>query len=99
MFIGLDLGTSALKALLVDEEERPVGTASVPLTVSRPRPSWSEQDPEDWREATFNVLDELARRYPIEMPAVRGIGLSGQMHGAVLLDRAAKVLRPCILWN
>lgn len=67
--------------------------------MSRPRPSWSEQDPEDWREATFNVLDELARRYPIEMAAVRGIGLSGQMHGAVLLDRAAKVLRPCILWN
>jgi xylulokinase len=99
MFIGLDLGTSALKALLVDEDERVVGTASVPLTVLRPRPGWSEQDPQDWREAALAALDELASRHPAEIAAVRGIGLSGQMHGAVLLDGAANVLRPCILWN
>ena len=99
MFIGLDLGTSALKALLVDEDERVVGTASVPLTVLRPRPGWSEQDPQDWREAALAVVDELASSHSAEIAAVRGIGLSGQMHGAVLLDGAANVLRPCILWN
>src|SRR5829696_7201807 len=86
MFIGLDLGTSALKALLVDEDERVVGTASVPLTVLRPRPGWSEQDPQDWGEAALAALDELASRDPAEIAAVRGTGLSGQMHGAVLLD-------------
>jgi len=99
MFIGLDLGTSALKALLVDDHERVVGTASETLTVSRPRPDWSEQDPEDWRTAALRALDALASRHPAEIAAVRGIGLSGQMHGAVLLDSTASVLRPCILWN
>jgi len=82
MFIGLDLGTSALKALLVDEDARVVGTASVPLTVLRPRPGWSEQDPQDWREAALAVVDELASSHSAEIAAVRGIGLSGQMHGA-----------------
>lgn len=99
MFLGLDLGTSSLKAILVDGEERVVGSASAPLEVSRPRPGWSEQDPRDWWAATQGAIDALRDRHPAELAAVQGIGLSGQMHGAVLLDRADSVLRPCILWN
>ena len=99
MFLGIDLGTSAVKAILVDDQEQVVGSASVPLTVRRPRPGWSEQDPQDWREATLEAVDTLASRCPAQVAAVTGIGLAGQMHGAVLIDRDTKVLRPCILWN
>ena len=99
MFLGLDLGTSAVKALLVDGEQRVVGSASVPLTISRPAPGWSEQDPADWWAATKAAIDALHREHPAAIAAVQGIGLSGQMHGAVLLDRSGVVLRPAILWN
>ncbi|MDW4549155.1 xylulokinase [Defluviimonas sp. D31] len=96
MFLGLDLGTSGLKGVLIDADQRIVAEATAPLTVSRPRDGWSEQSPADWiaaAEAVLRALPEAARA------AVDGIGLSGQMHGAVLLDRADNVLRPCILWN
>lgn len=99
MFLGLDLGTSSLKAILVDGEERVVGSASASLDVSRPHAGWSEQDPRDWWAATLDAVDALRERHPAELATVEGIGLSGQMHGAVLLDRADAVLRPCILWN
>lgn len=99
MFLGLDLGTSSLKAILVDGEERVVGSASAPLDVSRPRAGWSEQHPRDWWAATLDAIDALRAQHPAQLAAVQGIGLSGQMHGAVLLDRADVVLRPCILWN
>ena len=99
MYLGLDLGTSSLKALLVVEDERVVAAVSIPLEVQRPRPGWSEQDPEAWWAATLAAIDALADKHPREIKAVRGIGLSGQMHGAVLVSGAGKVLRPCILWN
>jgi xylulokinase len=99
MFIGIDLGTSAIKSILVDESGRLVATASEPLQVTRPAPGFSEQDPESWWRATIAAFDSLARQAPREMAAVRGIGLSGQMHGATLLDKAGAALRPCILWN
>lgn len=99
MFIGLDLGTSSIKAVLLDEAEDPIATAQAPLTVSRPRPGFAEQDPEAWWQAALSALDHLHRSAPREMAAVSGIGFSGQMHGATLLDRQGKVLRPCILWN
>lgn len=96
MFLGLDLGTSALKAVLVDGDQRVVAEASAPLSVSRPRDGWSEQSPADWIMAAEAVIGAL----PAEgRAAIRGIGLSGQMHGATLLDAADDVLRPCILWN
>ena len=98
-FLGLDLGTSGLKALLVDGAERVIGSRTVPLTVERPRPGWSEQDPETWWRAALAAVDALAAEHPAAVAAVAGIGLSGQMHGLVLLDRADRVLRPCILWN
>src|SRR5689334_19363830 len=99
MFIGIDLGTSSIKTILVGEDNRLIATASEPLQVSRPAPGFSERDPESWYQATIAALDNLAAQAPREMAAVRGIGLSGQMHGATLIDKAGKALRPCILWN
>ncbi|MCW5659028.1 MAG: xylulokinase [Burkholderiaceae bacterium] len=96
--LGIDLGTSAVKALLLDGD-RVVGTAQAPLTVSRPQPGWSEQDPEQWWTATCACLDALAAQHPKELRAVRAIGLDGQMHGATLLDANGRALRPCLLWD
>ncbi|MBV8577643.1 MAG: xylulokinase [Acetobacteraceae bacterium] len=99
MFLGIDLGTSSVKALLVDGEQRVLASASAALTVSRPAPGHSEQDPEDWWRAMLDAVDALRAERQAEVAAVQAIGLSGQMHGAVLLDRMGQVLRPCILWN
>ncbi|MBY4640566.1 xylulokinase [Gluconacetobacter entanii] len=99
MFVGIDLGTSAVKAVLVDSSQNVVGACSRALTISSPRDGWNEQDPGDWWTATLSALDALAAAHPREMADVRGIGLSGQQHGAVLLGDAGQVLRPCILWN
>lgn len=96
MFIGLDLGTSGLKGVLVSSEQEVLAEATAPLSVSRPAPGHSEQSPADWIAAAEAVLDRLAAR---DLSGVRGIGLSGQMHGATLLDARDEVLRPCILWN
>jgi len=99
MFLGLDIGTSAVKAILLDEAQRLIGSASAPLTIERPHPMWSEQDPDSWWRACEIVLDKIAADNPAEMAAVKGIGLSGHMHGATLLDVGDVPLRPCILWN
>jgi xylulokinase len=96
MFIGLDLGTSGLKGILIDEDQRVLAEASSPLTVQRPHDGWSEQSPSDWITAAEAVMDALSVH---GLARVRGIGLSGHMHGATLLDTADEVLRPCILWN
>ena len=96
MYIGLDLGTSGLKGVLIDDDQRVLVEATAPLTVQRPHEGWSEQSPADWIAAAEAVLDALAAQ---GLAAVRGIGLSGQMHGATLLDARDEVLRPCILWN
>lgn len=96
--LGIDLGTSGVKALLLEDgQQRAV--ASAPLTVSRPHPGWSEQDPADWWRATSDCLDALKAEHPRALAAVRAIGLSGQMHGATLLGADGAVLRPCMLWN
>ncbi len=99
MYLGIDLGTSAVKVLLVDDRQQVVEQASAPLEVSRPQPSWSEQEPEQWWNATQAAVAALRRRCPADLGAVCGIGLAGQMHGATLLDSADRVLRPAILWN
>ncbi|WFS00126.1 xylulokinase [Rhizobium tumorigenes] len=99
MYLGLDLGTSGVKAMLIDGDQKIVGSANGALDVSRPHPGWSEQDPAHWVRATEEAIAGLKAFHPNELSAVRGIGLSGQMHGATLLDSADKVLRPCILWN
>jgi xylulokinase len=96
--LGIDLGTSGVKALLLDGETV-AATASAALTVQRPHPGWSEQDPRQWWDATCRCLDELKSRQPRELAATQAIGLSGQMHGATLLDARGEVLRPCMLWD
>jgi len=96
MYIGLDLGTSGLKGILIDADQKIVAEATAPLTVQRPHDGWSEQAPDSWITAAETVLDKLSAH---GLGGVRGIGLSGHMHGATLLDAADDVLRPCILWN
>ena len=88
MFLGLDFGTSAVKALLVDDAQTVVASASVALSVQRPAVGHSEQDPEAWWQAMLDAVDALGRNHAAALSAVVGIGLSGQMHGAVLLDSA-----------
>ena len=97
MYLGIDIGTSSVKTVLFDRDQKLIGQASQPLKVSRPRPGWSEQDPEDWWQGVEATIGALARDHGLE--GLRGIGLSGQMHGAVCLDHDDKVLRPAILWN
>jgi xylulokinase len=99
MYLGIDLGTSSVKVLLIDAGQAIVGSAASPLEVSRPHPGWSEQDPADWIAAAEQAIAALKAEKPAELAAVRGIGLSGHMHGATLLDNRDEVLRPCILWN
>ena len=99
MFLGIDLGTSELKLLLLDEQHRIVATTGVALTVQRPQPLWSEQDPAAWWATLDAGMARLKADHGAALAAVRGIGLSGQMHGAVTLDAADRVLRPAILWN
>jgi len=99
VYLGIDIGTSSVKAILIDSEQRIVATASQDLSVERPHSGWSEQDPQSWVGATSAAIDALARDHADALKKTRGIGLSGQMHGATLIDRDDKPLRPAILWN
>ena len=99
MFLGLDLGTSGLKAILTDAEGAIVATAAATYDNPHPRVGWSEQDPADWVRACEAVLDGLMADAPQALAALQGIGLSGHMHGATLVGANGDVLRPCILWN
>lgn len=99
MYLGIDIGTSGVKAVVMDEHDRPVAEAVAPLAISRPQPLWAEQAPEDWWNAVEHTLDDLAARAPHAMAAVKAIGLSGQMLGVTLLDKTDRPLRPALLWN
>ncbi|WFU80901.1 xylulokinase [Bradyrhizobium sp. CIAT3101] len=99
MYLGLDIGTSGVKAVLVNEAGAVVATASRELALSHPAPLWSEQDPDSWVDAAIGAVDDLARQHPRDVAQVHGIGLSGQMHGATLLGADGRPLRPAILWN
>jgi xylulokinase len=96
MYMGIDIGTSAVKAAVVDDTGSVIDQASAPLGVSRPHALWSEQNPADWWSATNSAVSDL--RLSVRR-AVRAIGLTGQMHGATLLDKSQRALRPAILWN
>ena len=99
MFLGLDLGTSGVKGVVVDDGQRVIASASAPLAVSRPRDLWSEQNPEDWWAAVETVVHGLRQTAGRNWPGIKAIGLSGQMHGLALLDGAGRPLRPAILHN
>ncbi|MBB3019763.1 xylulokinase [Microvirga lupini] len=98
-YLGIDVGTSAVKTILVNERQATIAEADIGLQISRPQDLWSEQDPEAWWQAVQKALDQLLAKDAAALTDVRGIGLSGQMHGAVLLDAANRPLRPAILWN
>ena len=97
--LGVDVSTTGVKALLTDEGGQVVGTATTPLSLSTPRPLWSEQDPADWWLATVESIRRLLEEVAIPGEAISALGLTGQMHGLTLLDGTGQVLRPAILWN
>ena len=97
MYLGLDLGTSGLKAVLISHEGEILAQASATLTSQQPYPNWSEQDPQSWWQACKQAIQQLHSQ--TDLRGLKAIGLSGQMHGATLLDQQGNVLRPCILWN
>lgn len=99
MFLGIDLGTSGLKLVLLNRSHQLLATADVALEVMRPHALWSEQDPHQWWIALEKAAEQLRNQYPTQWQAIEAIGLSGQMHGAVTLDHSYQILRPAILWN
>jgi xylulokinase len=99
MHLGIDIGTSSVKAVVVDDNDRVAADATAPLEISHPQPLWSEQDPHDWWQAVVAAIDALAARTPKAMGSVQGIGLSGQMLGVTLLDASDAPIRPALLWN
>ncbi|HVJ40702.1 MAG TPA: FGGY family carbohydrate kinase, partial [Dongiaceae bacterium] len=99
MFIGIDIGTSGVKTILVDETQRVLAQSFAPLQVSRPYPMWAEQDPAVWWDAVDRTMQDIKAQAAPILGGVKSIGLSGQMLGATLLDAQDKILRPCILWN
>ena len=98
-FIGVDLGTSGLRAILVDRFGNFVASSKSGYTVTNKKSGWSEQNPEDWINACKLAFKELRENFPKEISKLQSIGVAGHMHGAVLLDRLKKPIRPCILWN
>jgi xylulokinase len=98
-YLGIDLGTSSSKVVIMDENQKILASATRPMDVTRPHHGWSEQEPGQWVAATTAAIDELKDKHGAALSRVRGIGLSGHMHGATLLDKQDRALRPCILWN
>ena len=99
MLLGIDLSTTGAKALLIDAEGRVVSSATTPLNLSTPFPLWSEQEPHEWWEATAISISRALTEAKTSGESVAAIGLTGQMHGLVVLDEQRHVLRPAILWN
>lgn len=97
MYLGLDLGTSGLKAVVINESGEVVATRSAGVDTMTPQPQWVEQEPETWWTATLTAMKGLAE--DLDLVGIKAIGLSGHMHGAVLLNGEGRVLRPCIMWN
>jgi len=98
-FLGIDTSTTSSKALLIDEKGEVIAVASNPHTLQTPKPLWSEQDPREWWEATSASIRSVLEQAGVSGEGVGAVGLTGQMHGLVLLDDAGEVLRPAILWN
>ncbi len=99
MYLGVDLGTSSVKSLLIDEQQNIIAEASKDISIQRLQQGYSEQNPEEWWHATLYTIDSLAKDYANEVSQIKAIGLSGQMHGLTLLDKSNHVLRNAILWN
>ncbi len=98
-FLGLDISTTGAKALLIDAQGNVVSSATTPLALSTPKPRWSEQDPYEWWDGITRSIRAALKKAGVDGDMVRAVGLTGQMHGLVLLDESGAVLRPAILWN
>lgn len=99
VYLGIDIGTSGTKTLAIDDRGQILAEADSRYPLYHPKPLWSEQDPEDWWKATVKTVRAVVRRAKLKPADVKAIGLSGQMHGSVFLDRNMQVIRPAILWN
>ena len=99
LLLGMDIGTSGSKAVLIDEDGAVLASATGDYPMYTPRPLWAEQDPRDWWTATVSAIRQVLQTSGAKSEDVAGVGLTGQMHGLVLLDEAGEVLRPCIMWN
>lgn len=99
VYLGIDIGTSGTKTLAVAASGKILASANATYPCHHPRPLWSEQDPEDWWKATVKTVRQVVKAAKLKPADVRGIGLSGQMHGSVFLDRKDQVVRPALLWN
>src|SRR5262245_4742222 len=99
VFIGIDVGTSGTKALAINTRGKILGQALATYPIYHPKPLWSEQDPEDWWQATVKAVRAVVRSAKLRAASVKAIGLSGQMHGSVFLDKKNKVVRRALLWN
>jgi len=97
-FIGIDVGTTGTKAVLIDEKGKVIVSVTKEYPLITPKPNWAEQNPSDWKEATFSGIQEIIKKSKVNSEDIKGIGLTGQMHGAVFLDKDNKVLHPAILW-
>src|SRR5436189_2622135 len=97
--LGIDIGTSGTKTLICDEDGKVLATAMAEHPISSPKPGWSEQNPEDWWQATGEATKAVLKKAKVKPADVGGIGLSGQMHGSVFLGDGVKALRPALLWN
>src|SRR5947209_14720677 len=97
--LGIDIGTSGTKTLVCDEDGTVLATAMAEHPISSPKPGWSEQNPEDWWQATCKATQAVLKKARVKPTDIGGIGLSGQMHGSVFLGDGEKALRPALLWN
>lgn len=98
-YLGIDVGTSGVKVVLLNNKQSCLASASIELKVDNPKPLWSEQNPEDWWRATCKAIDQLKKEKAKDLAEVAAIGLTGQMHGAACIDKNNRPLRPAILWN
>src|ERR1051326_8870540 len=98
-FLGIDVGTSGTKTIAIDERGKILASATADYPLHTPQPLWSEQDPDDWWKATVATIRAVVKKAKLKPADVKGIGLSGQMHGSVFLDKQNRVIRRAILWN
>ncbi|MFN2126737.1 MAG: FGGY family carbohydrate kinase, partial [Anaerolineales bacterium] len=99
MLLGIDISTTGAKALVINEKGNVISSVTTPLNLSTPKPLWSEQNPSDWWEGIKTSIRSVLEDSQLTGADIQAIGLTGQMHGLVLLDESGEVLRPAILWN
>ncbi|MBS3821873.1 MAG: xylulokinase, partial [Phycisphaerae bacterium] len=98
-YLGLDIGTSGTKSLIMNAKAEVIATATVEHPISAPKPGWSEQNPIDWWDSACKATRKVIKTADIDGKAIKGVGLSGQMHGLVILEKAGEVIRPSLIWN